>query len=1474
MKNWRNKLPKKRYQQVICVFVAVLLITLGILMIPNVQKKIILAQAEKHTESFSVEYVHLLPWSVEIRGLDISLPAAVAKVERFKTSFCVTKLFWHIVQVNELTVSGAHVQIRESDQAPSEGAFPGVFALIDQGFRLTLEQVAVDATVILVDGTLIDLSIPQGQFDASGRGELLLAVDVSQGDKLHASTSGMIAISQSKEGGIEEIFSELSLSASMAQSADSASESKPFELDIDAVLTPWTDTRVVDGETSPQRYFIGDVLDVNLSLPKRENKGVDLASSIKFNGLKNLVTGNYDLRVAPDWIEAMIGNDSAPLMAEQGKGEFSFDLSDMNLKLEYTGDTSFTTLERLLNDNPSLPDSLRLNKSLKISSDTLNVTIESFETGLGNTEGDSLFTLGLSDPIAIVIADPEAALGENKTIAKFELAQIPIEWVGGFVPEATLQDGQLSGSFVLETNEGVVRLLPVEPLQLSATKIFAQELPEQLVSVSMEPHVYYTAELLKADISKLSVVIAGDEAVRLDVAMNLPFAEDNPPMAVTSTGKLALDKIKRLSAVAPLLEQYPVPDGLSADFDAKLLVHPESLEIQTVLFNLKRNKNSLIKLTGLQPFQVGFAEEIALDYKSGALARVEINDIDLKWANPYLGELKVDGALADARLQLVSAANSGFVVNSTQPLSIRKLDVSKNGDPLVKDLRIDINPSIELKSNQLTFAYEDLAIGTRGKNIISGNGSLVMPRTGKEIAVDKINIDGRSRVNINELANLPAMSALVDQKLGTTDWGVVLNYDVNYSAKEIILQKFVAEVRANKLERVKIKSNGVTRLRAKIGAKEPLAQHVIGDMSVAINGITADEIKDLVPLGGFDFKTIDGEFLLSSNGSTLSAIFSKVFALSGASLKSKSGPLVNEFDFFVSGKLDTSGSNLDASLSDIQLNFASDKSKPAVGGDVTFRITPDRAIPIETLVAELNGDLPILLKQPAIMPGHSLASGGYNLNANVNPAGEISGNAKLGGLAATKPLAVNEFSAEINGKMAASGKGFAFDMPIKGTGKTGETVGVLSAEFAPNEGEATRLSLDFNSEQFFLNDLLAAVTAIGAKNKPQTQSKNKKKTKDKDKEKDPQIAQAKKEKQVALDEVADKKAFWDVLPLDSVLSYDIKKLYYTDYVIFNDVSGKILIQPTQLDIKKLTAHFHESPMKFNGAFKFIRKTPSPYDVKLTGSIREFNLNQIFSELVPGVKPRVEGLFGVSIDVFGTSPNMGQFRNNLFFDNRLQSREGLFRPLPPDSGLLVGASDVLGFVGEGLSYMPTGGFGAGALSRLVNYIKEIDYDLIDIHLTRGDSRDIVIEEFLVKSPTVRLEASGGIDYEYGKDVLDSPLSLDAQLNMSGKGAAILYSMDLLESEQDGYGYNHGPKFEIRGTPNAPHSNFAEIVSAGAKGTVAGGITRPISGLIGNIKHRWFGGDTKPADTDSLLGEPSEAKPAQPIEQDQQEVKKEQ
>jgi hypothetical protein len=215
------------------------------------------------------------------------------------------------------------------------------------------------------------------------------------------------------------------------------------------------------------------------------------------------------------------------------------------------------------------------------------------------------------------------------------------------------------------------------------------------------------------------------------------------------------------------------------------------------------------------------------------------------------------------------------------------------------------------------------------------------------------------------------------------------------------------------------------------------------------------------------------------------------------------------------------------------------------------------------------------------------------------------------------------------------------------------------------------------------------------------------------------------------------------------------------------------------------------------------------------------------------------------------------RNETLFDVRMNSREGVFRPLPPSSVLLAGTSDMLGFVGEGLSYVPTGGFGAGVLARLVNYISRFDYDLVDIHVRRPESRDIAIERFLVQSPTISMTAQGGVTHVPGTDLLDSPLDLRANLDMAGRGAAILYSMGLLRDEQNDDGYWRGPEFRIRGTPAATESNLAEILQQASDGTMKGGVTRPFAGIIGNVKYRWFG--SRPAKAALNEDESSDVQP---------------
>ncbi len=66
--------------------------------------------------------------------------------------------------------------------------------------------------------------------------------------------------------------------------------------------------------------------------------------------------------------------------------------------------------------------------------------------------------------------------------------------------------------------------------------------------------------------------------------------------------------------------------------------------------------------------------------------------------------------------------------------------------------------------------------------------------------------------------------------------------------------------------------------------------------------------------------------------------------------------------------------------------------------------------------------------------------------------------------------------------------------------------------------------------------------------------------------------------------------------------------------------------------------------------------------------------------------------------------------------RLRSRDGDSRPFNPNSALFATSSGFAGVFGEGVSNLPTGLFGLGAFSRLVNYMKEIRYDKIDIHLS--------------------------------------------------------------------------------------------------------------------------------------------------------------
>jgi hypothetical protein len=445
----------------------------------------------------------------------------------------------------------------------------------------------------------------------------------------------------------------------------------------------------------------------------------------------------------------------------------------------------------------------------------------------------------------------------------------------------------------------------------------------------------------------------------------------------------------------------------------------------------------------------------------------------------------------------------------------------------------------------------------------------------------------------------------------------------------------------------------------------------------------------------------------------------------------------------------------------------------------------------------------------------------------VAPDGALTARARLDGLAADGTLALARLELPVTGRMAADGRGFAFSAPLVGQGRSGTSNAAVTARYAPAPGKDGLLELDVDSRTFYLNDLLATVAAV-APARPSTVPA-----------KAPSKQASSAPTPTPVDRTPDAEAAWDVLPYGANLDYSIDKLHYTDYLAFDDVRGRLTVRSRKLALTDVQARFHDSPLKLDGSLLFRPGLAEPYALDVLGSVKDFDLNKFSRELLPGEKPRIKGLFSVKLAASGEMPNLGQLHNETLFDVRMKSRKGVFRPLPPSSVLLVGTSEMLGLVGEGLSYFPTSGFGAGTLARLVNYISRFDYDLVDIHLRRPETRDIKVRRFLVRSPTISITARGGVQYVAGTDLRDSPLDLRANLDMAGRGAAILYSMGLLRNARGEPGYWRGPEFRIWGTPAAAESNLDEILQQAGDGTLKGGFTRPLAGLLGNLRYRWLG-----------------------------------
>ena len=1407
------------------------LLVLGIasawMMRPAVQRETLLALLAPHVDAIEVGRVRITPWSVTLEPARLEVAGVDLRLRRIHAVFNPLRLLGDTVAVSRLELEGAEVDLSGLETTPTTTPFPGLLAYVDRGFALSLGHLQVEARVRLPTGQQIEVSAQAADIRPHLAGEMPLSLVLAdQADAPRVDAKGALEIAQLGRGRLRTLALRLEGTLRVPGRETPEQFSAHFSVRPPRGLSAgmMNRTRLEEGKEvpipAPEAWQLDIVMPDASGTPRAR-----FATDARYAGETGLLTAETrlvirDTLVQP-WLEA-----PPPPFETTLTGHLRLDLPTARADFSLGQDTRVTL--------PAPLPALRLDTTVAGHASITELVLQRAAVAATLAGAQTPLLSGALDaPLAVPMDDPLQLLAHPRALAAFTVGPLPLQSLT--LPEFALS-GAIGGALELGIDEKS-RLYLRAPQAIAWTDARVSQgetLLLDTLSLQAAPLARWSPKRLHLALDDLQLQsTATANPLQFKFSLARPLDREDASWRARMQGEVGIELLTRQPALAALLEPLALPTDLALKVDAEARYGRHGMRLEEGTLSIGSGSGPpQLALSLATPFvlmdkagqwRVPAGPPPGLPAGFDITARVE--QWPLAWINPWLETQSsghsIEGVVQEAAWRISTTEGGSLRITPETPVRVAEAGLRHGGRARLRGLALSASPSAELSAGEFAFASGAMSARAGKAALFDGEIGLHVP-LGASAARADLSLRGDFDLGASlrqpllaqavpsALRNLPARASLALQAGGSLT-------EIEVATAEVIL---LPDARA----RLHLMAQPGLIVRPKLAPGEALARHLQGELALEIDDLASGTVARVLPLGETRFNDLSARFKLVSDGQRLSANSLAPLSLDDIRLDSRDFPRLAPFG--VEGRVDLALSErtLKASLEGLSLKFSGREAPSALAGRAALKWVPDAPIPLRALDLAIEADLPQWLSQPIAMPGHHLQTGTLSLTAMVDPSRKLEGRLALDNLASRKPLPIRSLALPMQGLLAADGRGFDFSAPVIAEGRSGATRATLRGHYAPAPDEPRVITLGLSSEILYLNDWLAALRRI----QPDATL--------------PQAATAGRAPR-RRDATPDARAAWKVIPPALVIDVAIDSLFYSDYLAFHDVAGTLDLRSRRLLLKDIEAHFHDSRISLSGRTGFTAGAPEPYALELKGEVADFNLNEFLSELIPGRKPRMEGLFSGRLKAQGQFPNFGELRNRVLFDVRLQSREGLFRPLPPDSGLLLGASAFLGVVGEGLSYLPTGGFGAGAVARLVNYMAEIDYDTIDIHLERRGPEGVRLAAFEMLSPTIAMMARGDIHQTPGVDLLDSPLELTAELDMLDKGAAILYSLNLLKDTRSGTGYWQGPRFKVWGTLSEPHSNLEDIINTAGDAALQGAWTRPLSGLLGNVKFRWRADDAR-------------------------------
>lgn len=427
-----------------------------------------------------------------------------------------------------------------------------------------------------------------------------------------------------------------------------------------------------------------------------------------------------------------------------------------------------------------------------------------------------------------------------------------------------------------------------------------------------------------------------------------------------------------------------------------------------------------------------------------------------------------------------------------------------------------------------------------------------------------------------------------------------------------------------------------------------------------------------------------------------------------------------------------------------------------------------------------SADIPGWLMQPIAAGKLALTSGSAqgDFNASLDGTKAIETKLTLSNLVAANKEPLPVITAHFRGDLAPDGK-LTFNLPLRLEQADRKSDLQLAGTYTPAPAAAL-IDAQLTGELVYLRDAqLLAVALPGATE----------------------------EEPVSGEKSAEGTAGAPWAGVGGKITLALKKVIYGESFEVTDVNGSVRIEPQSLQLDAVHAKFGpESDVKVGGGVVFSGTESQPYAVHSDVALRNFDAGAAFRAVDPAKLPTVEGKVSVSGKMDGRGATLADAIEAAHGDLQVTGKSGLFRALSSDLRDRVQKTQttvetiggILGAVTGSEKYTDIANK-SQILTEISSALAEIPFDQMVATAVRDEKLNIVLKDFTVISPEVRLTGGGEIRHVEGVSILAQPLTLQLNLGARGRFAALLKRAGLLDSTQDSLGYTgFVTPIKVRGT----------------------------------------------------------------------------